>query len=62
MGDYTAPDAYRFWAIRRYTQFKLDLDRCPNVAAYFDRMQTRDSVKRLLTFERDTIEEFKRAA
>ena len=62
MGDYTAPDAYMFWAIRRYTQFKLNLDRFPNVAVYFDRMQTRDSVKKLLTFERDTIEEFKRAA
>ena len=23
MGDYTAPDAYMFWAIRQYTQFKL---------------------------------------
>ena len=62
MGDYTAPDAYMFWAIRRYTQFKLDLERFPNVAAYFDRMRTRDSVKKLLTFEWDTIEEFKQAA
>ena len=60
MGDYTAPMPM-FWAIRRYTQFKLDLERFLNVAAYFDRMRTRDSVE-LLTFERDTIEEFKQAA
>ena len=62
MGDYTAPDAYFYWAIRRFTQFRLDLDRFPNVSAYYDRMQTRDSVKKLLAFERETIEEFKRAA
>ena len=62
MGDYSAPDAYFFWAVRRYTQFKLDLDRFPNVSAYFDRMQTRDSVQKLLAFEKETIEEFKRAA
>ena len=62
MGDYSAPDAYFFWAIRRFTQFKLDLDRFPNVSAYFERMQTRDSVQKLLTFERETIDEFKRAA
>ena len=62
MGDYTAPDAYFFWAIRRYTQFKLDLDRFPNVAGYFERMQGRSSVQKLLAFERETIEEFKRAA
>jgi len=62
MGDYSASDAYFFWAIRRFTQFKLDLDRFPNVSAYYGRMQTRDSVQKLLTFERETIEEFKRAA
>jgi glutathione S-transferase len=62
MGDYMAPDAYFFWAIRRYTQFKLDLNRFPNVAAFYERMQTRESVKKLLAFERETIEEFKRAA
>ncbi|MEE2997559.1 MAG: glutathione S-transferase family protein [Pseudomonadota bacterium] len=62
MGDYTAPDAYFYWAIRRYTQFKLDLSRFPNVAAFYERMQTRESIKKLLAFERETIEEFKRRA
>lgn len=62
MGDYAAPDAYFFWAVRRYTQFKLDLGKFPNVAAYFERMQTRESVQKLLAFEKETIEEFKRAA
>ena len=61
MGDYTAPDAYFFWAVRRYTQFKLDLNRFPNIAAYYARMQTRSSVKRLMEFQKETIEEFKRA-
>ena len=56
-----APDAYFFWAIRRYTQFKLDLNRFPNIAAYYARMQARDSVKRLMEFQKETIEEFKRA-
>lgn len=62
MGDFSAPDAYFFWCIRRSTQFKLDLSAFPNVMAHFERMQTRSSVQKLLAFEKDTIEGFKRAA
>ena len=62
MGDFTAPDAHFFWCTRRFTQFKLDLNPFPNVAAHFERMQTRSSVQKLLAFEKETIKGFKRAA
>ena len=62
MGDFTAPDAHFFWCTRRFTQFKLDLTPFPNVAAHFERMKTRPSVQKLLAFEEETIEGFKRAA
>ena len=62
MGDFTSPDAHFFWCTRRATQFKLDMSAFPNVMAHFERMQTRPSVQKLLAFERETIEEFKRAA
>lgn len=62
MGDFTAPDAHFFWCTRRATQFKLDLSAFPNVLAHFERMQTRPSVQKLLAFEKETIEGFKRAA
>lgn len=62
MGDFTAPDAHFFWCTRRFTQFKLDLSPFPNVEAHFERMKSRESVQKLLAFEKDTIEGFKRAA
>jgi len=62
MGDFRAPDAYFFWCIRRATQFKLDMSAFPNVMSHFERMQTRPSVQKLLAFEKETIEGFKRAA
>lgn len=61
-GDFTAPDAHFFWCCRRATQFDIDLAPFKNVAAHFERMQTRDVVKKLLAFERETIEDFKKAA
>lgn len=62
MGDFTAPDAHFFWCTRRFTQFKQDLSAYTNVVAHFERMQTRPSVQKLLAFEKETIEGFKRAA
>ena len=62
LGEFTAPDAHFFWCTRRFTQFKLDLSPFPNVVAHFERMQTRPSVQKLLAFEKETIEGFKRAA
>lgn len=62
LGDFTAPDAHFFWCTRRYTQFKLDLSPFPNVEAHFARMQTRESVQKLLAFEKETIDGFKKAA
>lgn len=62
MGDFSAPDTYLFWCARRATQMKIDLSASPNLVAHFERMQTRPSVQKLLAFEKETIEGFKRAA
>ena len=56
--DFTAPDAHFFWCFRRATQFKLDLTRFGNCNSHFQRMQTRSSVKKLLSFEAETQAKF----
>ena len=63
---FTAPDAHFFWCFRRATQFAeqhpLDLAQFKNCTAHFERMQTRDSVKKLLAFEKSVLDEFAKAA
>ena len=61
-GRFTTPDAHFFWCCRRATQFDFDLAGFPNVAAHFERMQGRDSVRRLLAYEKQVLDEFARAA
>jgi glutathione S-transferase len=61
-GDFTAPDAHFFWCCRRATQFGIELGPFANVAAHFDRMQTRASVQKLLGFEKEVLEGFAAAA
>ena len=60
--SFTAPDAHFFWCCRRTTQFDIDLAPYKNVAAHFERMKGRDSVQKLLAFEKATLEDFKKAA
>lgn len=59
---FTAPDGHFFWCCRRATQFDIDLSGWSNVAAHFERMQTRASVQKLLAFEKETQAEFAKAA
>ena len=59
---FTAPDAHFFWCQRRARQFELDLSSFSNVCAHFERMQTRDSVQKLLAFEKSIQERFASAA
>ena len=59
---FTAPDAHFFWCCRRATQFGFDLARFPNTAAHFERMQGRDSVRKLLAYEKQVMDEFAAAA
>jgi glutathione S-transferase len=61
-GDFTAPDAHFFWCFRRATQFELPLDAYTNCAAHFARMQTRPSVQKLLSFEKEVRDSFAAAA
>ena len=57
---FTAPDAHFFWCTRRATQLNFDNSSYPNVKAHFERMKNRPSVEKLLAFEKETIERFKR--
>ena len=59
--DFSAPDAHFFWCTRRALQFNIDLDAHVNVIGHYERMQKRESVKKLLAFEKETIEIFKRS-
>ncbi len=49
---FTAPDAHFFWCCRRATQLKVNLSGFPHVAAHFQRMQERPSVKKLFAYEK----------
>lgn len=59
---FTAPDAYFFWAFRRAITFKLDLSGFPNCMAFFERMQQRPSILKVLAHEKTVEAEFARAA
>jgi len=52
---FTAPDAHFFWCTRRAIQLKFDSSPYPNVIKHFERMKTRQSVLKLLKFEKETI-------
>ena len=62
LGDFTAPDAHFFWCTRRATQFEVDLSGYKNVLAHHELMKTRDSVQKLLAFEKETLDGFAKAA
>ena len=59
---FTAADAHFFWCFRRGTQFKLDQSGFKNCTAHFERMQARDSVKKVLAYEKSVQAEFAKAA
>ena len=59
---FTTPDAHFFWCCRRATQFGFELAAFPNTAAHFERMQGRDSVRKLLAYEEEVLAEFAKAA
>jgi len=59
---FTAPDAHFFWCCRRATQFGFELGDFPNTAAHFERMQGRDSVRKLLAYEKQVMDAFGMAA
>jgi len=48
--DFTLPDAYLF-VIARWTDKMIGLDQWPNLRAFKDRMEQRDSVRHVLRFE-----------
>ena len=52
---FTAPDTYFFWCTRRAMQFEMPLSPFSNVRAHFERMLRRDSVRKLLEFEKEVL-------
>jgi glutathione S-transferase len=59
---FSAPDAHFYWCSRRAGQLDVDLSGFRNVAAHFQRMQERPSVKKLLAFEKEVQERFANTA
>jgi glutathione S-transferase len=62
---FTAVDAYFFWCFIRATRFDLkylDLSKFRNCMAHLERMKARPSVQKLLAFEKETQQEFAKAA
>lgn len=53
--NFTAPDAHFFWCTRRATQLNFDPSPYPNVIKHFERIKIRQSVRKLLNFEKDKI-------
>lgn len=59
---FTAPDAYFFWCFQRAISFKLDVSAFSHCMAFFERLQQRPSIRKLLAHEKQVIAEFSRAA
>ena len=58
---FTAPDAHFFWCTRRAIQLDFKVDGYANVVAHHDRLHQRNSVKKALAFEKETMAEFAKA-
>ncbi|MGE3247376.1 MAG: glutathione S-transferase family protein [Beijerinckiaceae bacterium] len=59
---FTAADAHFYWCFRRGGQLKVDLSPFKNCQAHFDRIEGRPSTQQLLAFEKQTLENFSKAA
>lgn len=59
---FTAADAYFFWCFRRALSFNLDLRAFPNCIMHFERMQRRESVQRVVAYEKEVQAAFANAA
>jgi glutathione S-transferase len=55
---FSTVDIYFYWCFRRAMLFGLDLSRFQNCLRHFERMAQRDSVQRVLAFERQIQQEF----
>ena len=60
--QFTTPDAYFFWCLRRTLSFKLDLSAFPNCMAHYKRIEQRPSIRKLLAHEKQVEAEFACAA
>jgi glutathione S-transferase len=59
---FTAADAHFFWCFRRGTQFDLNLSKFTNCQRHFEAMKRRQSVQKLLAYEKKVQQDFAAAA
>ena len=59
---FTAADAHFFWCLRRGSQLGADASAYPNCLAHFERVKKRQSVQKLLDYEKSILAEFAKAA
>jgi glutathione S-transferase len=59
---FTAVDAYFFWCFRRGQQFGVDVSAFRHCLSHFERMSERASVRQVLSYEAQVLEEFRRSA
>jgi glutathione S-transferase len=59
---FTAPDAHFYWCCRRAGQLGVNISGFANVAAHYQRMEQRPSVKKFLAYEKEVNEKFAKSA
>lgn len=59
---FSCADAYFYWCFRRGSLFKPDVSGFRNCVAHMQRMEARESVKKLLVYEKQVQEGFAKAA
>ena len=59
---FTAVDAYFFWCFRRAKSFKLDVSAFASCEAHFERMSGRESVRKVVAYEKEVQASFSGAA
>jgi glutathione S-transferase len=55
---FSTADAHLFWCLRRAGQLEYEVAKWPNCKAFFDRIVTRSSVRKVLDFEKETLARF----
>ena len=55
--NFSIPDIYFFWCFRRAKQFSLDLSPYPHCGQHWERIASRDSMRRLQALETETLGE-----
>ena len=55
---FSTADAHLFWCLRRAGQLGYEVEKWSNCKAFFDRISTRPSVRKVFDFEKETLARF----